>query len=502
MSASPSLSINGQGGSLIRRRDWQTILLISIAHASSHFFQLVLPSLYVSLGSAFDLDFARLGLLVSVFYVVSGLGQASSGFLVDRIGARPVLWFGLSTFVLSGVLIGSATSYTMLLLAAAIGGAGNSVFHPVDFSLMNRRISQARLGHAFSTHGLSGNLGWALTPVFMTTLILLANWRVAAFGAAALVAVVLLMTIVWRHLLANDLPADLDPVATQAGTPDNKKATESAAHPVTAASASTSEVAAATTVTAAAPPAAAASAAAASAAVAQANTAPANTAPANSVPAAVARGRSTDVATGKTPPDHAPPGLMALLRNPALWAAFGFFMATSLALAAVQNYSIPLLQNLYALTPVAASGALSGYMLAAAGGMLAGGFLVSSRLNVERIVLIALILAGCTLVWLSAGGVPGVLAAPIVALAGFCAGVAGPSRDMLIRRVTPPGAMGSVYGLVYSGMDVGAAAAPLAFGLLLDRGVQSGPWLGAGVAFVVGAALAQLIARHARRLGR
>src|SRR3546814_968822 len=48
----------------LRRRDWLTILLIGIAHASSHFFQLVLPSLYVSLGTAFDLDFARLGLLV------------------------------------------------------------------------------------------------------------------------------------------------------------------------------------------------------------------------------------------------------------------------------------------------------------------------------------------------------------------------------------------------------------------------------------------------------
>ena len=51
----------------VRRRDWQIILLIGVIHASSHFFQLVLPSLYVSLGNAFGLDFARLGLLVSTF---------------------------------------------------------------------------------------------------------------------------------------------------------------------------------------------------------------------------------------------------------------------------------------------------------------------------------------------------------------------------------------------------------------------------------------------------
>ena len=164
----------------VRRRDWQIILLIGVIHASSHFFQLVLPSLYVSLGNAFGLDFARLGLLVSTFYVVSGIGQASSGFVVDRIGARPVLWFGLSCFVVSGLLIGSANGYAMLMAAAVVGGIGNSVFHPADYSIINHRVTAPRLGHAFSAHGLTGNLGWALTPVFMTSITLLADWRVAA----------------------------------------------------------------------------------------------------------------------------------------------------------------------------------------------------------------------------------------------------------------------------------------------------------------------------------
>ena len=131
----------------VRRRDWQIILLM--IHASSHFFQLVLPSLYVSLGNAFGLDFARLGLLVSTFYVVSGIGQASSGFVVDRIGARPVLWFGLSCFVVSGLLIGSANGYAMLMAAAVVGGIGNSVFHPADYSIINHRVTAPRLGHAF-----------------------------------------------------------------------------------------------------------------------------------------------------------------------------------------------------------------------------------------------------------------------------------------------------------------------------------------------------------------
>ncbi|OZI71116.1 MFS transporter [Bordetella genomosp. 12] len=398
----------------LRRRDWQIILLIGVAHSSSHFFQLVLPSLYVSLGNEFGLDFARLGLLVSVFYVVSGLGQASSGFIVDRIGARPVLWFGLSCFVLSAIVIGASTGYGMLMLAAAIGGVGNSIFHPADYSIINHRVSPARLGHAFSVHGLTGNLGWALTPVFITTITLLANWRVAAFSAAALIAFILLLTVLGRDLLGAPNP-------------------------------------------------------------------------------------SRDADTAAAPQPSAWQTLTALLARPALWGAFLFFAFTSIALSSVQNYTIPLLGQLYDLSRVTASSALSGYMLASALGMAAGGFLVSATPRTERTVTAALLMAGLTLVVLAMGWVPASLAALVVGVAGFCAGVAAPSRDMLIRRVTPKGATGSVYGLVYSGMDVGSALGPLGFGLLLDAGLAQGPWIGAGLAFAIGAILAQWIAIQARK---
>ncbi|PND34291.1 MFS transporter [Achromobacter pulmonis] len=408
----------------VRRRDWKIILLIGVAHASSHFFQLVLPSLYVSLGNEFGLDFARLGLLVSTFYVVSGIGQASSGFVVDRVGARPVLWFGLACFVLSGLLIGSATGYAMLVAAAVVGGVGNSVFHPADYSIINHRITAPRLGHAFSTHGLTGNLGWALTPVFMTTITLLADWRVAAYSAAGLVALVLLLTVLGRDLLGGPLP----------------QAEQGEAEPKPAA------------------------------------------------------GKSSP-----KPQEGVLTTLATLLSKPALWGAFLFFACTSIALSSVQNYTIPLLGQLYDLSKVAASSALSGYMVASAVGMAAGGFLVSANPRTERTVMVALILAGLTLVVLALGLVPAVLAAPVVGLAGFCSGVAAPSRDMLIRRVTPKGATGSVYGLVYSGMDVGSALGPLAFGLLLDAGLRQGPWVGAGVAFAAAALLAQWIAVQARR---
>jgi FSR family fosmidomycin resistance protein-like MFS transporter len=405
-----------------RRRDWLTILLVGVIHASSHFFQLVLPSLYIALGAAFNLDFAQLGLLVSAFYVVSGFGQASSGFVVDRIGARPVLWFGLASFVVSGVLIGSANGYAMLMLAAVIGGLGNSVFHPADFSVLNHRVSPERLGHAFSTHGLTGNLGWALAPVFIAGITLLAGWRVAAFSAAGLVGLILLLAIVGKHLLGERVV--------------HHEATQGAGATATAVA-------------------------------------------------------TTDTGAWAT--------LKALIARPVLWGAFLFFAFTSISLSSVQNYTIPLLGELYNLSSVVASSALSGYMVASALGMAAGGFLVSTNARTELTVAVSLILAGVTLVILALGVVPAQWAAMVVGIAGFCSGVAAPSRDMLIRRVTPKGSTGSVYGLVYSGMDVGSALGPIAFGLLLDAGLNKGPWISAGIAFAVAAGLAQWVANQARQ---
>lgn len=432
------MSLNaGTESRLSRRRDWQIISLIGTVHASSHFFQLVLPTLYLSLAHEYGYEFAQLGLLASMFFLVSCLGQASSGFVVDRIGPAPVLRFGLVSFIVSALLIAVSDSYAMLMLAAFIGGIGNSVFHPVDYSIINHRISPSRLGHAFSVHGLTGNLGWALTPVFMATLIHLFNWRIATFGVAVLVGVVLFFTWMGRDLLAGKNQAIRSHVM-----PDQTSA---------ASSASTSPTA---------------------------------------QPAATDLSRQSAWQT-----------LLSLLAQPALWGAFLFFMCTSIALSAVQNFTIPMLDQVYGIDKVLAGTTLSAYMLTAALGMLAGGFLVGATPNTERTVAASLVLAGILLLILASGAVPSAFAMILVGAAGFCSGLAAPSRDMLIRRVTPKGATGTVYGLVYSGMDVGSSLAPAAFGLMLDAQYKQAPWIGAAIAFVAAAGLAMWVAHAASASG-
>src|SRR5690606_33020018 len=162
--------------------------------------------------------------------------------------------------------------------------------------------------------------------------------------------------------------------------------------------------------------------------------------------------------------------------------------------SAIMNYTLPILGSIHQIAPVVASTALSAYMVAGAMGMAAGGFLVSNNPNTERTVAATFFCAALMLTLVGMGWIPSGLAVPCVALAGFISGVAAPSRDMLVRRVTPRGSSGSVYGLVYSGMDTGSAIGPLAFGIMLDAGLRQGPYVGAALSFIMASLCATFIA--------
>jgi MFS family permease len=162
----------------------------------------MLPPLFPWLMRDFSLSFTDVGLLTTTFFVISGIGQALAGFVVDRVGGWRVLCFGVGMLALSGIVLGVASSYPWLMLSATFAGLGNSIFHPSDFTLLNQRVSQPRLGHAFSIHGVSGNVGWAAAPVFMAGVTSALGWHVAGFGAAAIGAAVFTTLCLRRHTLA------------------------------------------------------------------------------------------------------------------------------------------------------------------------------------------------------------------------------------------------------------------------------------------------------------
>ena len=178
------------------RRDARVIGVIGFAHAASHFLQLALPPLFPLLRGEFAVSWTLLGLVAATFYVASGLVQFCAGFVVDRVGARPVLLGGMSLLVFGTFAAALAPGAWWLFPCAAIMGAGNGVFHPSDFAVLNANVSPRRLGHAYSLHGIGGNLGYALAPIASFGLASVFGWREALLilGAAGLVVLGMLAT--------------------------------------------------------------------------------------------------------------------------------------------------------------------------------------------------------------------------------------------------------------------------------------------------------------------
>ena len=397
------------------RADFTVIGLVGLAHGTSHFFHMLLPPLFPAFIRDFGLNYSQLGLVVTLFFVISGVGQALSGFLVDRVGARPVLLSALACFVFAGLAAAAAQGYSGLLLAAALAGLGNAPFHPADFTILNKRVSSLRLGHAFSVHGISGNLGWALAPLFLLGISqLTGSWRVACV-AAALWALTVLVLLLFRR----------DDIDDRRGSWAHERAGSTAA-----------------------------------------------------------------VKSDEHP--------MAFLRLPSVWMCFSFFFWSTAALAAIQSFAGPALSALYGLPLAATAYVVTGYMLCGVLGMVAGGFVASRVVRLERTIGCAMAASAALLLLVATGVLPGLLAAALVALAGVGTGLAGPSRDMLIKRAAPPGATGRVYGTVYSGLDLGFALAAPAFGWLLDHGHSGGVFAGSATALLMGVASAGLVALRVR----
>ncbi|HEX7006563.1 MAG TPA: MFS transporter [Alphaproteobacteria bacterium] len=186
------------------RRDIKVISLIGLAHGLSHFYQLVLPPLFPLLKDAFGVSYTKLGLMMTIFYVMSGVFQTPAGFLVDRWGAKQVLTAGLALVAGAVLLMGFVSSFGMLVVLAALAGLGNSVFHPADYAILSASVNQSRMGRAYSIHTFTGNVGWALAPAFMGVAGAALGWHGALLLAGAIGLVVVVLLIVQGGELRNE----------------------------------------------------------------------------------------------------------------------------------------------------------------------------------------------------------------------------------------------------------------------------------------------------------
>lgn len=189
-------------------RERLIIALVALAHGSSHFFQLVLPPLFLFLVDEFEVGYTALGAVMTLFFVVSGCGQPLAGFLVDRFGARRLLLFGLGIYVVAVVALAAVNAFWMFYVVMAIAALGNCVFHPADYTVLAASVPQSHMGRAFSIHTLGGNIGWAVAPALMLLVAGFAGWRVALYTAGMIGALVWLALWINRDLLRDETPSN------------------------------------------------------------------------------------------------------------------------------------------------------------------------------------------------------------------------------------------------------------------------------------------------------
>jgi len=371
------------------RQDAQVIGLIGLAHSISHFSQLLLAPLFPWLKAEFGVSYAELGFLLTIFFVTSCIVQALSGFWVDRVGPRPVLFAGLGLVGVAALGFAASPSYAWLAAFSVLAGTGNGVFHPVDYTVLNRKVGKSRLGHAYSVHGLTGSLGWALAPALLVPLTLAYSWRTALVCAAMLAFAVL--AVLWLQRARIDVPPLAGAVVPTAGATATR-------------------------------------------------------------------------------------GGLDFLKLPAVWTCFAFFFFYAGALSIIQSFAPQAAKELHGVPAHLAAICLTIYMVSSAGGMLLGGFLAAQPERCERVVAVAFGVAACLALVMGYAQVPALAVPLLFGAMGVMSGVAGPSRDLLVKRSTPANATGRVYGVVYAGLDIGQAVVPLFVGALMDHGAFSSVW--------------------------
>ena len=365
------------------KTDVRIISLVALAHGLSHFFQISTAVVFPLIRDDLGVSYVALGGTVALYYVLSGICQTLAGFAVDRYGARKVLFLGLALSTAGAALAGFAHSYAMLVAAALVGGVGNSVFHPCDFSILNARVRKERLGYAFSGHGIAGYLGYAAAPMYAIAVAGAWGWRAALLGAALVGVTVIVLLALQRD-------------AFHVSAAPVRKAGEG--------------------------------------------------------------GLAAD--------------LRVLMSAPILMC-FGYFILVSVPFVAMQNFGIASAMALYGMSATLASAALTCYLLGGATGILTGGFVAVRAKRHDLVAVWGMAASSAFMYAIAAAWLPAALLPALCAAAGFAIGVTNPSRDLIVRASTPPGATGKVYGFVYSGLDVGSMVTPLYFGWLLDGGRPS-----------------------------
>lgn len=170
---------------------------------------------------------------------------------------------------------------------------------------------------------------------------------------------------------------------------------------------------------------------------------------------------------------HGEAPVLSLFMQPAILLCLVYFALLAANTVGIQQFAVPAWTAMFGVSENYAAVCLIVFIVGSAGGVLVGGFFADRVRRHDRVATLGLLAAGVLTLPIALQIVPALLLPPLLALAGAAGGLTNPSRDMIVRNATPPGASGKVFGFVYSGLDVGSFLAPPTFGFLMTVGLPS-----------------------------
>ena len=162
-------------------------------------------------------------------------------------------------------------------------------------------------------------------------------------------------------------------------------------------------------------------------------------------------------------------GLSLLLSRPILRNLL-FFFCLAMANGGIQTFTVVGMGAIHGTPFSVANVALSGFLLCSAFGVLLGGIIADRTPHHERVAAVGFAFTSTMAILMAWVNMPAVVLIGVMSLGGLLNGMIQPSRDMMVRAVTPPGSFGKVFGFVSTGFNLGGMVAPLLFGWLMDRG--------------------------------
>jgi MFS family permease len=171
----------------------------------------------------------------------------------------------------------------------------------------------------------------------------------------------------------------------------------------------------------------------------------------------------------RKPDDGSAVGWKLLLSAPIVLNLL-FFMLIALMSGGMFNYSVVALGTLYGTPVTTANAALTTLLLLSAVGVLAGGFMVTRTSRHGLVAGLGLVAMAVSVALVGNFNLGPWLLFAVMTVFGFFFGAISPSRDMIVREVTPPGSFGKVFGFVTTGFNIGGIISPMVFGALMDTG--------------------------------